>query len=61
LLLNDGSRVVSQENVGGLRVVDIKELNQLEQQAWELGYLWMDYITSWNDLKTKDLEKMVGF
>lgn len=59
LLLNDGSRAVSQENLGGLRVVDIKELNQLENQAWELGYLWMDYITSWNDLKTKDLEKNV--
>lgn len=57
LLLDDGSRVVSQENVGGLRVVDINDLDQLENQTWQLGYLWMDYITSWNDLKTKDLEK----
>lgn len=57
LLLDEGSRVVSQENVGGLRVVDITDLGQLENQAWQLGYLWMDYITSWNDLKTKDLEK----
>lgn len=57
IVLEDGSRGVSQENVGGLRVVDIQNLENLEEQAWELGYFWMDYITSWNDLKTKDLEK----
>jgi hypothetical protein len=55
--LKDGSTAVSQENVGGLRIVHLENLHQLEEQAWELGYLWMDYITSWNDLKTKDLEK----
>lgn len=57
IVLNDGSRAVSQENVGGLRVTDIKNTQELEEQAWQLGYLWLDYITSWNDLKTKDLEK----
>jgi hypothetical protein len=56
LLLKDGSRAVSQEKVGGLQVVTIENLQLLENQAWQLGYLWMDYITSWNDLKTKDLE-----
>lgn len=56
LVLDDGSRAISQEDVGGLRLVDIKELELLENQAWELGYLWLDYITSWNDLKTKLLE-----
>lgn len=55
--LEDGSRAVSQENVGGLRVVDVENINLLEEQAWKMGYLWIDYITSWNDLKTKDLEK----
>lgn len=55
--LKDGSRAVSQENVAGLRVVDIENIKLLEQEAWQLGYYWMDYITSWNDLKTKDLEK----
>jgi hypothetical protein len=55
--LKDCSTAVSQENVGGLRIVDIENLHQLEEQTWELGYLWVDYITSWNDLKTKDLEK----
>lgn len=57
ILLKDGSRAVSQEDVGGLRVVTIENLKLLEEQTWQLGYLWMDYITSWNDLKTKDLEK----
>jgi hypothetical protein len=56
IILKDGSRAVSQENVGGLRIVDIENIHQLEEQTWELGYLWMDYITSWNDLKTRDLE-----
>lgn len=57
LVLDDGSRVVSQEKVGGLRVVDINTLDNLERQSWNLGYNWIDYITSWNDLQTKDLEK----
>lgn len=57
IVLNDGSRAVSQENVGGLRIVDIQNLQLLEEQAWQLGYMWMDYISSWNDLESKDLEK----
>ena len=57
ILLSDGSRAVSQENVGGLRIVSIENLSAIQEQAWELGYLWLDYITSWNDLKTKNLEK----
>lgn len=57
LLFEDGSRGISQEDVGGLRVVSIKNTQQIESQVWQLGYLWMDYITSWNDLKTKDLEQ----
>jgi hypothetical protein len=57
LKLSDGSKAISQENVGGLRIVDIENVSALELQAWDLGYLWVDYITSWNDLKTKELEK----
>ena len=57
MLFKDGSRVVSQESVGGLRVIDFVSLQEMENQAWQLGYLWMDYITSWNDLKTKEIEK----
>ena len=47
---------VSQENVGGLRLVDIDDVKNTEEKAWELGFLWVDYITSWNDLKIKELE-----
>ena len=57
LKFEDGSTAVSQSEVGGLRVVDIGNLDFLEQTAWQLGYNWMDYITSWNDLKSKDLEQ----
>jgi hypothetical protein len=57
LVLEDGSRAVSQENVGGLQIVTIENVTMLEEQAWALGYLWIDYITSWNDLVTKQLEK----
>lgn len=53
--LDDGSRAVSQEEVGGLRVVDVGKIKVLEEQAWSLGYRWMDYITSWNDLKIHKL------
>lgn len=57
LKFKDGSSAVSQEEVGGLRLVDIGNISFIEKQAWDLGYLWIDYIASWNDLKTKDLEK----
>jgi hypothetical protein len=55
--LDDGSTAVSQELVGGLRIVDLENVTALEEQAWDLGYHWIDYITSWNDLKIKSLEK----
>lgn len=53
---NCGSTAVSQAEVGGLRIVDLQNLKNIEEKAWNLGYLWIDYITSWNDLKTKDLK-----
>ncbi|AUC82066.1 GNAT family N-acetyltransferase [Lacinutrix sp. Bg11-31] len=57
LVFNDGSQAVSQENVGGLRAVNIVDINAFEEQAWALGYRWIDYITSWNNLETKKLAK----
>lgn len=57
IVLSDNSKAVSQENVGGLRMVSIENLSRMEQQIWDLGYNWVDYVTSWNDLKIKDLEK----
>jgi GNAT superfamily N-acetyltransferase len=53
----NNSRGVAQIQVGGLRLVDFEDINQLEKEAWKKGFLWIDYITSWNDLKIKDLEK----
>ena len=55
--LNDGSTAVSQEEVGGLRMVGVENLQEAEKTAWDLGYLWMDYITSWNDPETKKMER----
>ena len=55
IVLNDKSTAVSQDEVGGLRAVSIEKLEKFENQAWDLDYNWIDYITSWNDLKTKEL------
>lgn len=57
LLFQDTSRAVSQAEVGGLRVLEIGNCRALENKAWQLGYLWMDYTTSWNDTQTRRLEK----
>lgn len=57
IALPDGSTGVSQPEVGGLRIVDIAEPDALEPGVWEAGYRWMDYVTSWNDLKVKELEQ----
>jgi hypothetical protein len=51
------SSAVSQESVGGLRLVDLDDVVDVEEKAWEMNYLWVDYITSWNDLKTDALQK----
>ena len=48
---------VDQSLVGGLRVVDFDNVYELESNVWELGYNWVDYITSWNDQKIKQLEE----
>ncbi|RZJ27749.1 MAG: GNAT family N-acetyltransferase [Flavobacterium sp.] len=53
----NGATAVSQENAGGLRIVDLENASEAEEHAWNLGYLWMDYITSWNDLRSKELEQ----
>ncbi|ARV05507.1 hypothetical protein BTO04_01815 [Polaribacter sp. SA4-10] len=55
----NNSTGVAQLKVGGLRLVDIdvEEIKLTEKKAWELGFLWIDYITSWNDLKIKEFEK----
>jgi hypothetical protein len=56
-IFQDGSSAVSQKKVGGLRAVKIVDVESFEQKAWDLGYNWVDYITSWNDLDIKKLIK----
>jgi len=55
--LKGNSIAVSQQEVGGLRLIDFENLNELEEHAWSLGFLWLDYVTSWNDFKTEILEQ----
>ena len=35
--------------VGGLRLVDIDQPRWVLDEAWDAGFSWVDYITSWND------------
>lgn len=57
ICLEDGSRGVSQEKVSGLRLTDVKDLKYAEESAWDLGFKWIDYISSWNDLTLSKMEK----
>lgn len=57
ICLEDGSRAVSQEEVSGLRLIDVEDLNFVEKRAWDLGYQWIDYISSWNDLTLAKMER----
>jgi len=56
LILPDGSTAINQDKVGGLRAVDINSLESLMDFAWQLGYKWIDYVTSWNDKVCKEME-----
>jgi GNAT superfamily N-acetyltransferase len=47
---------VSQPEVGGLRIVDFEKIEEVEKAAWQLGYNWIDFTTSWNDMRVRDLE-----
>lgn len=47
--LDDGSTAIVQNEVGGLRFVEIKNVKKATQQAFEMGFKWCDYITSFNN------------
>lgn len=47
--LGDGSTAIIQNEVGGLRFVEIKNVKKATQQAFEMGFKWCDYITSFNN------------
>lgn len=38
-----------QQNLGGLRAVQISDPVTFAKTAWQYGARWIDYVTSWND------------
>jgi len=55
--LSDGSQVVLQPNVGAMRLATIASPKKALQQAWDMGFGWVDYITSFNNPILPKLEK----
>jgi GNAT superfamily N-acetyltransferase len=55
-LFGDGSTGVVQSINGGIRAVDIKDAVTVAAEAWNLGFKWIDFITSWNDPLCRTLE-----
>lgn len=47
--LDDGSTAIIQNEIGGLRFVEIKNVKKATQQAFEMGFKWCDFITSFNN------------
>jgi len=47
--LDDGSTAIIQNEVGGLRFVEIKNVKKATQQAFEMGFKWCDFVTSFNN------------
>jgi hypothetical protein len=54
--LEKDNTAIIQPNRGGIRYVDITNIDNLEEEAWEIGANWIDYISSWNDKTFKHLE-----
>ena len=57
VLFEDGSTGIVQENIGGLRFVTIKDVKKATQQAFEMGFKWCDFVTSFNNPILRKLEK----
>jgi hypothetical protein len=47
--LSNGSTAVLQPNCAGVRLVDLKQPAETAERFFEMGYRWVDYVTSWND------------
>ena len=45
----ESGTAVAQLRVGGLRAVDVSDPQGLLEEAWNYGFRWVDYVTSWND------------
>lgn len=57
ILFEDGSTGIVQENCGGLRFVTIRDIKKTTQQAFEMGFRWCDFVTSFNNPILRKLEK----
>lgn len=45
----DGSTAIIHEKTGGVRFVEMKNIKKATLQAFEMGFRWCDYITSFNN------------
>lgn len=52
----DGSTVVDQREVGGLRAITVVDPVALVAAAFDAGFAWIDYVTSWNDPLLRSIE-----
>lgn len=57
ILFEDGSTAIIQEKVAGLRFVTINDVKKTTQEAFESGFKWCDFVTSFNNPILRKLEK----
>jgi len=57
MVLDDGSEAVIQNNAGALRFARFVNPKKAVEQAWALGFNWVDYITSFNNPVLLKLER----
>lgn len=48
-VLEDGSYVIIQPEVGGVRFVTLCNIKNALKQLWDMGLKWCDYVTSFNN------------
>jgi hypothetical protein len=54
---DDGSTAIVQNDVGGLRFVTLNEVGKTTKQAFEMGFKWCDFLSSFNNPILRKLEK----
>lgn len=57
ILFEDGSTGIIQDNIGGLRLVDIVDIKYISRKVFEMGFNWCDFVTSFNNPIIRKLEK----
>ena len=56
-LLPGGSTAVNRLDVGGLRIIDLIDVDAAVSACWKAGVAWVDFVTSWNDPLCRELER----